>query len=181
MNSPKATLNLSFHRKVEYRGILLCGNKFSVDIRVNDLPQPDDQDNNADSYKHQHNYRHSNTCHQDNVTRQLRVISLARFSGYSRASGYFRDGKHCRAGGYSRISGYFRAICTMVCIDRLLYTQFVSQTVWAAMISVTAAELPESTERTWVCWTHGCSTCVVKAIIAVNHLIVEFSLIPLPA
>ena len=87
-----------------------------VDIRViiNGLPQPDNQDNNADSCKHQHNNRHSNTCYQNSVTRQLRVIGLARVSGYSRGSGYFK------VTGYSRVSRYSRIICTLLCIDRLL-------------------------------------------------------------
>jgi len=45
-----------------------------IDMRVNDLPPPDNHDNNADSCKHQYNHRHSNTCHQDSVTRWLRLI-----------------------------------------------------------------------------------------------------------
>ena len=114
--------------------VCLCGSNFNVDRRDNDdLPQPDNHDNNADSYKHQDNHRCSNTCHQDSVTRQLRVISLARVSGHSRDSGYSRDSG---VSGYSSGSGYSKAICTVVCIDRLLYTQFVSLAVWAAMIGI---------------------------------------------
>ena len=93
--------------------VRLSGGNFSVDIRVNGLPQPDNQDNNADSCKHQDNHRYSNTCHQDSVTRQLRVISLVRGSGYSRDS---------VVSGYSSGSGYSKAIYNGVHRQIIVYT-----------------------------------------------------------